>query len=192
MPRPFFDQWMLNNLSMQDRSVTIHPPNFAWKGKFIYNSLTLNECFFIFLSQQFTQWQNRWFPKWLARRSRVKRKNYQIFGNGPIISIDAPILWKYKIFVLPCTTSDHVVIAYSVGYGWFYLNSFSEFQLLLLQSIRVLYVLKLTSAHFDRIGLPVSFPGLSLVGFCLHQQGQSGFQWPRILLEKMQCGIGKD
>jgi len=34
-----------------------------------------------------------------------------------------PIILPLKIFVLPCTTPNHIRFAYSVGYRWFYLKS---------------------------------------------------------------------
>jgi len=40
-------------LVMKDRGTTIHPPNFVWKGRIIYNSLTSIECFYIIFIQQF-------------------------------------------------------------------------------------------------------------------------------------------
>jgi len=57
----FSSQWMKENLSLYDKSATMHPPNFVWKEKIIYSSLTSNECFGIILIQQFTRWQNRWY-----------------------------------------------------------------------------------------------------------------------------------
>jgi len=70
-------RWMTKNLSLWDRSATIHLPNFVWKAKIIKSSLTSNVCFCIYLIQQFSRWQNIWFPWLWARRSRVNPQTLQ-------------------------------------------------------------------------------------------------------------------
>jgi len=44
---------MTENPSIQDKSTDVHPWNFVWKGEVLDNSLTSNECSWVFLSKWF-------------------------------------------------------------------------------------------------------------------------------------------